>query len=95
MNAFLANTIWAPLFVYHYDTASTLVSFVIGFVAECAAIRVYTRSVLPIAATLRRLILANLVSYVVGHLILIFVPLDIHKSSLGETVFAFFLVSCP
>ena len=91
MHAIIANTIWAPLFVYRYDTASALLTYLIGFIAECGVFRLYTRSLLPLAATLRRLVFANLASYVAGHLLLIFVPLDVHKDSLPEIALAFFI----
>lgn len=91
MNTILANTIWAPIFVYCYDWPSVLLSATVGFVAECGVFRLYTRSLLPLAITIRRLIVANLVSYVAGNFLMAFVPFEIHKASLAETALAFFI----
>lgn len=91
MNTILANTIWAPIFVYCYDWPSALLSAAVGFVAECGVFRLYTRSLLPLAITIRRLIVANFVSYVAGNFLMAFVPFGIHKASLAETALAFFI----
>jgi len=89
MRFILANTIWAPIFVFCYNWPFALLCTVVGFAAEVGVFRIYTRPRLPLRKTIRRLIAANLASYVVGFVLLLFVPLDIHKSSLGETVLAF------
>lgn len=91
MHPIFANTIWAPLFVHRYDTSSALTTFAAGFVAECGVLRLYTRSLLPPWHMVRRLAGANTTSYITGNFLLVFVPLDIHKSSLRETVLAFFI----
>jgi len=91
MLAILANTIWAPIFVYCYDWPTALLSAAIGFVAEFGVFRLYIRSLLSPATTLRWLIAANLASYVAGFFLMAFVPLGIHKVSLAETALAFFI----
>jgi hypothetical protein len=91
MHTILANTIWAPIFVYCYDWPAALLSAAVGFVAECGVFRLYTRSLLPKAATVRKLIVANLVSYIAGFFLMAFVPFRIHKASLVETSLAFFI----
>ena len=94
MHLIIANTIWAPIFVYRYNTLSALCTFVIGFVAECSVFQLYTRPLLSFAATVKRLSIANFVSYLAGNIILIFlvlVPVDIHKDNLVETGGTFFI----
>lgn len=91
MHTILANTIWAPFFVYCYDWPSALLSAVVGFVAECGVFRLYTRSLLRLAATIRRLIVANVVSYLAGIFLMAFLPFGIHKTNLVETALAFFI----
>ena len=91
MHAILANTIWAPLFVYGYDWPWALCSTAVGFIAEFGVFRLYTRSLLSAPRTFRSLVLANLASYVAGFFLMAFVPLSIHKVSLAETALAFFI----
>jgi hypothetical protein len=91
MHAILANTIWAPIFVYSYDWPWTLTFAAIGFVAEFGVFRLYTRSLLSSAVTLRRLGAANLASYIAGLFFMAFLPFGIHKVSLVETSLAFFI----
>jgi hypothetical protein len=98
MHAILANTIWAPIFVYCYDWPSALISAAIGFVAEFGVFRLYTRSLLSPAVALRRLIVANVASYVAGFFLMAFVPFGIHKVSLAETALAFviaYIITVP
>ena len=98
MHTILANTIWAPVFVYCYDTPSVVLSTVIGFVAEFGVFRLYTRSLLPLGKTLGRLFVANLASYIAGFILMLFVPLDVHKVSLAETALAFsiaYIITLP
>lgn len=87
----LANTIWTLPFVYGYDTASALISFLVGFVAECGVFRLYTRALLPLRSTLRRIIFANLLSYIAGQVLVTFVPLYFRKDHLEDTALAFFI----
>ncbi len=94
----LANTIWGPLFVYRYDTASALLSFLIAFIAECWVFWIYIRPRLALWGAVRDLALANLASYIAGHLLLPFVIGFVHKNSLPETALAFlaaYLVTVP
>lgn len=90
MHAFLANTVWAPIFVYSYDTLWVLCSVAIGFIAEFCVFYLYTRSLLSRGVAFRRLMVANLVSCVTGFFLMAFMPLGIHKISLAETSLAYF-----
>ena len=94
----LANTICGPLFVYRYDTASALLSFLIGFIAESWVFWIYVRPRLRLGGTLRDLALANIASYVAGHLLLPLVAAEVHKNSLSEIALAFlaaYLITLP
>ena len=98
MHAILANTIWAPIFVYCYNWPWGLLSAAIGFVAEFGVIRLYARSLLSSGATFRRLFAANTASYVAGFFLMALLPLDIHKVSLAETALAFgiaYIITVP
>lgn len=89
MHLFLANTIWAPLFVYCYSWPWALTATVVGFFAEYRVFRLYTRTLLPRRLAFRRLVIANLASYFIGQILIMFMPLRFHKVSLVETVEGF------
>lgn len=89
MHPLLANTIWAPIFVYWYSWPWAWTATVVGFFAEYGVFRLYTRSLLPRRVTFRRLLIANLGSYFIGQVLILFMPLRFHKVSLVETVQGF------
>jgi hypothetical protein len=91
MHAILANTIWAPIFVYCYNWPWALSSVAVGFIAEFGVFRLYTRTLLSAAITLRRLVAANLVSFAAGFVLMAFMPFGVRKDSLAQTALAFFI----
>jgi hypothetical protein len=91
MQAALANTIWAPAFLYFYDSLWSSCAIAAGFFAEYAVFRGYMRGHVAASLTFSRLVRANVASFAVGVVFLALLPLDIRKNSLGETTFAFWL----
>lgn len=94
----LANTIWAPFFVYCYDFPAALISVSFGFVVECIAFVGYKRHLIPLSSCLRRLALANVISYVAGLLLMVFLPFEVHKTSLADISLSFlfaYLITLP
>lgn len=91
MHAILANTIWAPIFVYCYDGPWALCSVAVGFIAEFGVFRLYTRTLLSTASTLRRLLFANLVSFAAGFVLMALMPFGVRKDSLAQSALAFFI----
>ena len=91
MHVILANTIWAPVFVYCYDWPSALLSAAIGFLAEFGVFRFYTRALVSAAITVRRLVAANLVSFAAGFVLMALMPFGVRKDSLAQTALAFFI----
>ncbi len=91
MHTILANTIWAPVFVYCYSWPWALSSVAVGFIAEYGVFRLYTRTLLSADVTLRRLLAANLVSLAAGFVLMTIMPFSVRKDSLAQTAFAFFI----
>jgi hypothetical protein len=89
MHGIFANSIWAPTFVYFYDLSSAMPCVAIGFIAEFGVFRLYTHRLVPAGATLRGLVVANLVSFVVGFVLMGLMPFGVDKNSLVETATTF------
>ena len=88
----LANTIWSPLIIYHFGDFAVWLGIAVGFVAEFAAFRYYTRAYATIRRTLISLAGANFASYIAGHFVFIFLPVlpdGIHKDSLSDLSLGF------
>src|SRR4051812_17966311 len=85
MHFIFANTIWAPWFIYRYDTSSVVVSTLLGFTAEWCVLNLYLHALVPPGRLFIRMLLANVTSYLAGNVLIIFVPFEIHKLSFLET----------
>jgi len=85
----VANTVWAPAFVYLYDPLWASCLIVAGFIAEFGTFRLYVRGHHSAGVTFRRLFGANLLSCAAGFVLMVLLPFGIRKDSFAQTALAF------